>query len=139
MLWSAIARFMRNEKYDHLIGCASVSLADGGANAVAVSRHVLSRYLAPREYRVTPRNAFPVDAVDRAISNEGASVPPLLKGYIRIGAWVCGDPAWDPDFNSADFFVLLPMYRLSPQYARHFFGNPAPVELTARAENLCLA
>ena len=132
MLWSAIARFMRSERYEHLIGCASVSLADGGANAVAVSKHVLARYLAPREFRVTPRNPFPVDAVDRAVSNEGASVPPLLKGYIRIGAWVCGDPAWDPDFNSTDFFVLLPMYRLSAQYARHFFGSETPVAPTAR-------
>ena len=35
------------------------------------------------------------------------AVPPLLRGYLRLGAWICGAPALDPDFNCADFFVLL--------------------------------
>jgi putative hemolysin len=50
-------------------------------------------------------------------------IPPLLKGYVRLGAWVGGDPAWDPDFNTADLFVLLPVSRISGTYARHFFGQ----------------
>jgi putative hemolysin len=29
-------------------------------------------------------------------------------------------PAWDPDFNTADLFILLPMSRLNPVYARNF-------------------
>jgi putative hemolysin len=48
------------------------------------------------------------------------AVPPLIKGYVRCGAWVCGEPAWDPDFNTADFLMLLPMSRLDSRYARHF-------------------
>jgi putative hemolysin len=47
-------------------------------------------------------------------------VPPLLRAYLRLGAWVGGDPAWDPDFNTADFFVFLPLARVTPRYARHF-------------------
>ena len=42
------------------------------------------------------------------------------KGYIRVGAYVCGAPAWDPDFNTADLFMLLPMARMDMRYARHF-------------------
>jgi len=49
-----------------------------------------------------------------------APMPPLIKGYLRAGAWVCGEPAWDPDFNCADFFMLLPMSRLTGRYNRHF-------------------
>lgn len=37
-----------------------------------------------------------------------ADTPPLIKGYLRAGAWICGEPAWDPDFNTADLPVLLP-------------------------------
>jgi hypothetical protein len=47
-------------------------------------------------------------------------VPPLIKGYLRVGAWVCGEPAWDPDFNTADLLLLLPMSRMNPRYMRHF-------------------
>jgi len=46
--------------------------------------------------------------------------PALVKGYIRVGAYVCGAPAWDPDFNTADLFMLLPMARMDMRYARHF-------------------
>jgi putative hemolysin len=44
----------------------------------------------------------------------------LLKGYLRAGAQVCGEPAWDPDFNTADLLLLLTMSRISARYARHF-------------------
>jgi putative hemolysin len=44
----------------------------------------------------------------------------LLKGYLRLGAYICGEPAWDPEFNTADLFILLPMSRMSSRYARHF-------------------
>ncbi len=49
-------------------------------------------------------------------------VPPLIKGYTRLGAWIGGDPAWDPDFNTADFFVLLSLSRLPQKYVRHFMS-----------------
>ena len=52
-----------------------------------------------------------------------AEVPPLVKGYLRAGAYVCGEPAWDPDFNTADLFLLLPMSRISKRYARHFIHS----------------
>ena len=51
------------------------------------------------------------------------AVPPLIKGYLRCGAWVCGNPAWDPDFNTADLLMLLPMSRLDGRYARHFMKH----------------
>ena len=47
-------------------------------------------------------------------------MPPLIKGYLRAGAYICGEPAWDADFNTADMFLLLPMASLSPRYAQHF-------------------
>jgi putative hemolysin len=47
----------------------------------------------------------------------------LIKGYLRAGAYVCGEPAWDPDFNTADLPILLPMSRLDSRYAKHFTGK----------------
>ena len=54
-----------------------------------------------------------------------AVVPPLLKGYLRLGARVCGPPAHDPDFGVADLFVLLSMERVDQRYLKFFLGQTA--------------
>lgn len=53
------------------------------------------------------------------ISNQGICSA-LPKGYLRAGAFICGEPAWDPDFRCADFFVLLPLAATDARYARRF-------------------
>lgn len=116
LLWSGLARFMMERKYLYLTGCASVSMADGGHNAVAIFDR-LTEYMAPVEYHVLPRNPLPLDDLRQNVSPE---IPPLVKGYLRAGAWICGEPAWDPDFNTADLPILLPMDRVEGRYAKHF-------------------
>ena len=117
LLWSKLAEFMLHNGYRYLIGCASVGMADGGHNAANLFVQQIDTHLAPLEYRVFPRQPLPFE---RLVTGGAAEVPPLLKGYLRAGAWICGDPAWDPDFNTADLPLLLPMERLNPRYARHF-------------------
>ena len=97
-----------------------IPMTDGGANAAAVYRELARKYLAPIEYRVFPRNPL---ALEQLQSHAEANLPALLKGYLRLGAWVAGEPSWDPDFNTADLFVLLPLARIEARYARHFFGE----------------
>lgn len=117
LLWAKLAEFMLTNGYRYLIGCASVGMADGGYNAANLFVQQLDAHMAPLEYRVFPRHPLPFE---RLVTGHVAEVPPLLKGYLRAGAWICGEPAWDPDFNTADLPLLLPMARLSPRYARHF-------------------
>jgi len=116
LLWAGLAQYMRCNGYRHMVGCASASLADGGAQAAAL-RDSLQGHLADPEYRVFPRLPFPHERFQRAAQCE---MPPLIRGYIRLGAQICGEPAWDPDFNTADFLVWLSLERLNPRYARHF-------------------
>jgi putative hemolysin len=116
LLWAGLAQYMRASSYRHLIGCASAPLADGGMQAARL-RDELQPYLAGPEYRVFPRLPFPHDRIPRAVNFE---VPPLIKGYLRLGAKVCGEPAWDPDFNSADFLIWLSLDGINRRYARHF-------------------
>lgn len=117
LLWAGLAAYMKREKCDYLIGCASISLADGGHNAVALYHALNDTNLAPPEYRVTPHLPFPI--CEREPGHK-PQIPPLIKGYLRGGAWVCGEPAWDPDFHSADLFLLLPLTKLDSRYARHY-------------------
>jgi putative hemolysin len=117
LLWAGLAKYMMSRGYEHLIGCASISMADGGYNAAAVYQRLAERYMSPNEYRVFPHTPLPLQALSNA--NE-AVMPPLIKGYMRLGAYICGEPAWDPDFNSADLLVMLPISRLTKRYADHF-------------------
>jgi putative hemolysin len=56
-------------------------------------------------------------------NDKPAETPPLIKGYLRAGAWICGEPAWDPDFNTADLPILMPMAKVSDRYAKHYLGQ----------------
>lgn len=120
LLWSGLARYMLANRHTYLAGCASLGMADGGHGAAALYLVLREKHMAPVEYQVQPRRRLPVEADrDRAAGD----VPPLVKGYLRCGAWICGEPAWDPEFNTADLFMLLPLARISARYARHFLGD----------------
>ena len=119
LMWAGIARYLHLGGHRWLGGCASVPLADGGAVASGVHALVTAGHLAPPALRVRPREPWrpgpgPAGRV---------AVPPLLRGYLRLGAWVCGEPAYDPDFGCADFYVLLGLDRVDPRYLRHFLGE----------------
>jgi putative hemolysin len=116
LLWAGIAQYMKAGGYRHLIGCASVPLADGGHHAAALC-DALQPYHADAEHAVFPHLPFPHERIYRSARCE---MPPLIKGYLRLGARVCGEPAWDPDFNSADFLLWLSLDQLPARYARHF-------------------
>lgn len=116
LLWNGLARFMVENGYDYLMGCASIGMGDGGHNAANVFT-ALHDKMADIEYRVFPRHPLPVEHL---VNDTPAEIPPLLKGYLRAGAQVCGEPAWDPDFNTADLLIMLAMSRVDSRYARHF-------------------
>ena len=116
-LWSGLAQYMLQHRYEYLIGCASISMADGGHMAASLYRKLHLTHGAPVEYHVFPRCPLPLHALNQ---NLDVPPPPLLKGYLRLGAYICGEPAWDPEFNTADLLMLLPMSRMDSRYAKHF-------------------
>ncbi|MPY77035.1 MAG: GNAT family N-acetyltransferase [Actinophytocola sp.] len=118
LVWAGIARYMLLSGHRYLVGCASVPLADGGALAAGVWDTVRAKHYAPDERRVTPLHPWDDDVA----RPERPALPPLLRGYLRLGARVCGPPAHDPDFGVADFFVLLDLHQLNERYLRFFLG-----------------
>ncbi len=120
LLWQGLSHYMQANGYDYLMGCASISMADGGHAAASLYHHLAhgeKSHLSPLEYRVFPRCPLPLAALRQ---DAPAELPPLIKGYLRAGAWICGEPAWDPDFNTADLPILMPMARVDSRYAKHF-------------------
>jgi putative hemolysin len=119
-LWGGLGAYMRAHGFQWMLGCSSVPMGDGGRFAANLY-HSLGQSLVPPSQRVTPHHPLRVAAL---ATGEAVTPPALLKGYLRLGAKICGEPAWDPDFNCADFLTLLRMADIHPRYARHFFGGP---------------
>ncbi|MCW5667685.1 MAG: GNAT family N-acetyltransferase [Piscinibacter sp.] len=119
LLWSSLAAFMQRNGLRHMIGCASVSIADGGHTAASLWQRLQREHLAPLAQRVHPRLPLPVDELRGDLAVEP---PPLIKGYLACGARVLGAPAWDPDFGTADLPLLLDLADLPPAYRRRFLG-----------------
>jgi putative hemolysin len=117
LLWSGLAEFLRRCSHRYVLGCASVSLRDDGATAAGVYRSVAQQIAQSGALSVSPLHRLPVERLD---CNLPTKVPPLIKGYLKLGATVCGEPAWDPDFNTADFPMLLSVDNMDDRYRRHF-------------------
>lgn len=122
LMWAGIARYLHLKNLRWLGGCASVPLDDGGRTAAGVWAKVAKGHLSPPTLRVRPRRPWQDPRGPGAEADPTVALPPLLRGYLRLGSWVCGDPAYDPDFGVADFYVLLSMDRMDPRYRRHFLG-----------------
>ena len=80
----------------------------------------LAAHLSPENLRAEPRVPVAQDPVPVV---DGAIMPPLLKAYLRLGAWVCGEPSYDEEFGVADVMILLDMRRLNQRYFKHFLGR----------------
>lgn len=117
LLWSGLARFMSDNEIDYLMGCASLPVEGNGETTSAAVSRLREKHFSPTTLRVFPKTCLPRPSS----SNVAASaLPPLLKGYLRVGAKICGDPHWDKEFGVADLFILLNRADLDNRYARHF-------------------
>jgi putative hemolysin len=119
LVWAGIARYMLLSGRRYLAGCASVPLVDGGRYAAGVWDVLRTKHYAPDSQRVTPLRPWVPDDVARP---SRSVLPPLIKGYVRLGAQVCGPPAHDPEFGVADFFVLLDLQKIGERYLKFFLG-----------------
>lgn len=116
-LWGGLAQYMKQNNYEIMLGCASVPMADGGHYAASLNQMLQADHMSPIEYRAFPRLALPLETLNNTLEVEP---PPLVKGYLRLGAKICSEPAWDPDFNTADFLTMLRISDINPRYAKHF-------------------
>jgi len=120
LLWAGILEYVLRGGYRYLVGCASLPLADGGASAARIYTALAAERATPSQYRVVPRAAWTMPCLPQ---QGDAALPVLLKGYRRLGAYVCGAPAWDADFNTADLFLMLPMTEVDARYVRRWTRN----------------
>lgn len=117
MLWRGIASYLAVAGHRYLLGCASMPMTDGGRSAAAFWDRAVLEHLAPTHRRCRPRNPVPIGRLPRA---PRLVLPPLLAGYLRLGAKVCGPPAHDEMFGTADFLLLLDLAAVNPGHLSRF-------------------
>jgi putative hemolysin len=129
LLLAGLTRYVVARGYDYVIGCASIDVGRGVAEAAEqLCRRLVREHLGPDEWRVVPHVPFrPGPTPDGRDASSDADWPPLIKAYLRFGASVCGEPAWDPEFQTADVLMLLPMATMNPRFrARLLRGDGDP-------------
>ena len=118
-LWSGLAQYMQKHDYEIMLGCASIPMTDGGHFAASLYNSLRNDQMAPVENHAFPRLPLPLERLNGGLEVEP---PPLIKGYLKLGAKICSAPAWDPDFNTADVLTMLRLSEINPRYAKHFLG-----------------
>jgi L-ornithine Nalpha-acyltransferase len=120
LMWDAIAQYVEKHRVRYLFGCGSLYTTE--ASEVGAYFSMLKRkYYAAEIYRVHPMSEFQFQGIaDNLNVAEDAALflklPSLIKGYLRLGAVVCGPPALDHEFGTADFLLLLDMHKLRKEY-----------------------
>ena len=117
MLWAALAEFMLQNGLDITVGCASVTMHDGGHSAASLWHKLRQSHLADDDVAAVPRLPLPVDDLRGDLDVEP---PALIKGYLKCGGKVLGPPAWDPDFQTADLPMMMNLADLPLAYRRRF-------------------
>ena len=119
-LWSALARYLIDNRHDYVVGPARVGMLDGGHVAASTHRLACAKFLSPDDLRVHPRRAI---ALERMSDTRPVTLSPLLKAYVEAGAWVCGEPAHRPELAAAEFPMLMPLARMHGRDARRFLAR----------------
>jgi putative hemolysin len=105
-----------------------------GSQVRGVRDFVLRRHAAEPRYRVRPYRPVVIDErpLDDIPAPARPVVPPLMRGYLRLGAQICGDPAHDLAFGVADFPAVLDKRRADTRYLRRLRSVSAATEAAGR-------
>jgi L-ornithine Nalpha-acyltransferase len=124
LLWRGIASYLSTHAIGFMFGCASLHGTDPDAHAATLS-YLYQQHLAEDDIRVralpetyVDMNRLPAGSYD--VREAQRQLPPLIKGYLRLGC-VIGDGAFvDHQFNTTDVFILLPVERITARYADRY-------------------
>lgn len=131
LLWHGLWTYVREHKVDVMIGCASFEGTDPREHAMALS-FLYHNALAPEGWRCRAHDSLyqkmdllPREAVDAKAALK--AMPPLIKGYLRLGAYIGDGAVIDKQFGTTDVLIILPVEKIDPRYFGHF-GAPDEVK-----------
>jgi putative hemolysin len=124
LLWRGIAAYVFQHDVTLMFGCASLPGTDADALAVPLS-YLFHHHRAPETLRARAlpqrfiaMERLPRDGYDAARAR--ADLPPLIKGYLRLGGFVGDGAVVDRPFNTTDVCVVVQTDRVTEKYYRHY-------------------
>jgi len=138
LLWQGLWNYIREHGVDVMLGCASFSGTDPRQHAMALS-FLHHSALAPTGWRVRAHdrqhvdmNMMPASEIDhRQVLR---AMPPLIKGYLKLGAYVGDGAVIDHQFGTTDILMILPVEDINERYFAHF-GAPGELDQSAAAHD----
>ena len=124
LLWHGIWSYVLRHKLDAMVGCASLEGTD--PNKLALQLSFLHHHArAPDAWRVRalPERYVEMDRMQKSAIDPKAALhalPPLIKGYLRLGATFGDGAVVDRQFGTTDVFVVMPVSAISARYVAHF-------------------
>ncbi len=123
-LWQGIAHYIAEHRVELMFGCASLHGTDVDALAPQMSYlyhyHLATPELCPRALpaRYVELNRIPRETLNaRAVF---ASMPPLIKGYMRLGASIGDGAVVDHQFNTTDVCIVMPTHLITEKYLKYY-------------------
>lgn len=124
LLWHGIWAYVKRNKIDVMFGCASFDGTDIDALAMPLSfLHHNARAEGEFSAKALPRRAIDMNLIPHdAIHPKQAlqSLPPLIKGYLRLGAKIGDGAVIDHQFGTTDVLVILPVAEINPRYVDYY-------------------
>ncbi|HUY68082.1 MAG TPA: GNAT family N-acyltransferase [Alphaproteobacteria bacterium] len=144
ILWRGLTVYVFRHDISLMFGCASLPGTDPEALAVPLSylhyHHLAPPGLRPKarperyvDMRLLPREAFDPNVAFDSIKVDprgGANcLPPLIKGYIRVGGFVGEGAVIDPQFNTTDVCIIVKTDLITARYIRHYERSKRDIAL----------
>ncbi len=135
ILWRGLSAYIYRYNVALMFGCASLPGTDPKEHALQLSylyyHHLAPPALRPKalpgryvDMRLMPREAFDPNVAFNNMKldprNGSNSLPPLIKGYIRVGGFVGDGAVIDTQFNTTDIFIIVKTDLMTSRYQRHY-------------------
>ncbi len=127
LLWHGIMTYVARHNMDVMFGCASFTGTNPQDLALPLS-FLYHTYLAPDEWSVRALDHLRVDMnlmaeKDISVKDAVRALPPLIKGYVRAGAYIGDGAVIDRQFGTTDVLILFPVTQLNDRYRSKFAKN----------------
>lgn len=126
LLWNGMLGYYGRDEFKYLMGCASVRVDDIQDLSVMYSYFNNKSYTIDR-YQIKPLPTHRVEQLQYIgeVDEKTAfnKLPPMIKGYLRLGSEIVPEPVYDPIFRTYDFCMILTKDQMSNKYRRHFIES----------------
>jgi L-ornithine Nalpha-acyltransferase len=124
LLWKGIWSYVLRHELDVMIGCASLDGTDPRHLALPLSfLHHYATAPDPWRARALPERRVEMNRMPRSAVDPKAAMrtlPPLIRGYLRLGAFVGDGAVIDYQFRTTDVLIVLPVAAINGRYVEYF-------------------